>query len=348
MPDLFKDIPESNLFKNEVALDPSFHPKKIQFRESENEYIAECIKPLLQKRSGKNLLIYGPPGIGKTISCKNILSELEETTDDIIPFYINCWKKNTSYQIILELCDQLNYKFTQNKRFDELFNIVKQKINQKSAVFILDEADKAESLEILYNITEEIYRKSIILITNDNSWMYNIDSRIKSRLLPEILEFRPYNLQETTEILKSRLKLAFSKNTFNIDSFNLISQKTFELQDIRIGLFLLRESALISEFKSEFITEQHVLKAIEKLKDFTKPTKLDQEESSLLEIIKQNQGKTTGEIFQMFRELTGKKERTFQKNLKNLETAKLIDLERIHGIHGKSFKVTFNKKLTDF
>ena len=78
MPDLFKDIPESNLFRNEIALDINFTPKKIQFRETENEYIASCIKPLFQKRSGKNLLIYGCPGIGKTLACKLVLNELEE------------------------------------------------------------------------------------------------------------------------------------------------------------------------------------------------------------------------------------------------------------------------------
>ena len=184
------------------------------------------------------------------------------------------------------------------------------------------------------------------MITNDNSWIYNIDSRIKSRLLPEILEFRPYNLQETNAILKSRLNLAFSKNTFNSEAFNLISQKTFDLRDIRIGLFLLRESALIAE--SEIITKENILKAIEKLKDFTRPVQLDQEESKILELIKQNQGKTTGEIFEIYTELTGKKESTFQRKIKNLKTANLIDLERISGVHGKSFKVTSNKKLTDF
>ena len=62
MPDLFRDILKSSesLFKNEVALDPEFVPKLIQFRENENQYIATCIKPLFQKRNGKNLIIHGP------------------------------------------------------------------------------------------------------------------------------------------------------------------------------------------------------------------------------------------------------------------------------------------------
>jgi len=342
MPDLFKNIPE-NLFKNETALDPNFTPKKIQFRESENEYIASCIKPLFQKISGKNLLIYGSPGIGKTLACKLILNELEETTDEILPFYINCWKKSSKHQIVLELCNQLNYKFTQNKNTDELFEVIKQKINQKSAIFIFDEADKAESLEILYNIAEEIYHKTIILITNDNSWIYNLDSRIKSRLTLEVLQFKPYNLQETLEILKSRLKLAFPINTFKLESLDLIAKKTFELQDLRIGLFLLKESAYLAE-KSDFILLENVQEAIKKIKEFQKPVQLDEEESQILELIKQNQDKTTGEIFRIYNELTKKTERTFQRKLKNLEDSNIVSLERAKGV-GKSYKI---KKLTEF
>ena len=124
---LFKKYLEDSetLFKNETALDPNFTPKKIQFRESENDYIATCIKPLFQNRSGKNLIIYGLPGIGKTLSCLKIKEELEEEVDDIFVFYINLWKKNTQYKIILELCAQLDYKFIQNKSADELFQIIK-------------------------------------------------------------------------------------------------------------------------------------------------------------------------------------------------------------------------------
>src|SRR3989344_5505421 len=180
MADLFKDFltGSESIFKNEIALDPEYTPKLIPFRESENKYIATCIQPLLQNRTGKNLIIHGSPGIGKTLACKNILKELEETTDDIIPIYVNCWKKNSTYQIVLELCEALNYKFIQNKRTDELITIVTEKLNKKSSVLVFDEVDKIQELDILYNLVENLFRKSIILITNNSSWMHKLDSRL--------------------------------------------------------------------------------------------------------------------------------------------------------------------------
>ncbi len=110
-----KTLKDSSFFKNPVALDPDYTPKEIEHRENQQHYIATCINPLFQKRSGRNLLIYGSPGIGKTLAALHVLKELEETTDDIIPVYINTWQKNTPHQLLLELCSQLNYKFTQNK-----------------------------------------------------------------------------------------------------------------------------------------------------------------------------------------------------------------------------------------
>ena len=347
---LFSNSQDStSIFKNEIALDPNFTPRgPIEFRENENKYIAECIKPLLQRRNGKNLVIFGPPGIGKTLACLKVREELEGTTDEVQVFYINLWKKNTSHKIILELCEQLDYKFTHNKSSDELLNIVKQRINQNSAVFIFDEADRAESLELLYQFAEDVYRKTIILITNDKSWVYKIDQRLKSRLMPDPLEFRPYNLQEIKQILKSRTQLAFNTSTIQEDSLNLVAQKTLQSGDIRTGLFLLREAALMAESKSlKKITNEYIQQSIEKISDFRRPVELDKDEEEILSIVNQNQSKTTTEIFDIFKDKTqsDKSKRTFLRKINSLEKANLIKLEEVSGIQGKSYKVT---RLSDF
>lgn len=130
---LFKDILGANesLFRNELALDYSFVPKLVPYREKEQHYIAGCIKPLFQQRNGRNLFIFGPPGVGKSVALRHVLGELEEQTDEIIPVYINCWQHNSSFKIFLELCNVIGYKFTLNKRSDELFVIAKQILNKK-------------------------------------------------------------------------------------------------------------------------------------------------------------------------------------------------------------------------
>ncbi len=48
-----------SLIKNENALDFDFIPKLIPHRDREQEQIAQAIKPLFMKRTGRNLFIHG-------------------------------------------------------------------------------------------------------------------------------------------------------------------------------------------------------------------------------------------------------------------------------------------------
>ncbi len=178
--DMLKD--SESLFKDTVALDYDFIPKIIPFRKNEQDYIASCIKPLFRERNGKNLLVHGPPGVGKTVAIRHLFKEIEDETDDVLPVYINCWQKNTTYKIIVEVCSQLNYKFTQNKKTNELLVVLKQILNKKSVVFCFDEVDKVEDFDFLYFLLENIYRKTILLVTNYKDWVIDLDERIRSRL----------------------------------------------------------------------------------------------------------------------------------------------------------------------
>ncbi|OIO62600.1 hypothetical protein COY26_05315 [Candidatus Woesearchaeota archaeon CG_4_10_14_0_2_um_filter_33_10] len=355
---LFKDMLKSDetLFKNSVALDYDYMPKLIKYREGEQQQMASCIKPLLQKRNGRNLFIYGSPGIGKTLACKNVLKELEQESDDIFPIYINCWQKNTSFKILIEICNLLNYKLTHNKKTDELFNIVKGILNKKSVIFVFDEADKIDDFDFLYSILEEIYRKSIFLINNDSSWLSELEDRIKSRLVPEMIEFRPYDGTETDGIIRERIEYAFFENVWQEEAIELAVEKTFELGDIRSGLYLLREAGNAAEDRSSRkITLDDVKKAMEKLPEFSskKTDEIEEDQKFILEIIKKNSGKKIGEIYKAYQDEGGKAiYKTFQRKIAKLEKNNFISAEKIAG--GKEGKTTIisikniTKKITDF
>jgi len=355
---LFKDLlkADESLFKDEIALDYEFLPKILPYREKEQFYLANCIKPLLQKRNGKNVLMHGPPGIGKTAAARSVLRELENETEDVYPIYINCWKKNTTFKIITDICDQLGYKFVQNKRADELLEEIKKIINKKSAVFVLDEIDKLEELDFLYSILEEIYRKTIFLITNYKTWLNTLDERIKSRMTAELVEFRQYNAEETKGILKDRLKYAFVHGVWEEDAFGLVAKRAAELRDIRSGLYLLKESALIAEDKaSRKIGLEHVKAAIEKLDEFSvkKSTDLEEDIKIILDLVKKNSNSKIGDLFKKYQDNGGTLSyKSFQRKIKKLEEGKFITTEKTEG--GQEGNTTIirykgaTKKLTEF
>lgn len=355
---LFKDMLKDNesIFVNDaIALDFDYQPKLIPYREKEQFAIAGCIKPLFSNRNGKNVFIVGKPGIGKTVACKHVLSELEHESDEIIPLYINCWKKNTSYKIALELCSTLGYKFVHNKKGDELFDEIKKILNKKSVVFVFDEIDKIEEYNFLYTLLEEIYRKTIILITNHKSWIADLDNRIKSRLTPEVIEFNPYNSSETRGILEQRKQLAFAAGVWEEDAFTEAVKKTAELKDLRTGLYLLKESGNAAEDESSRkVLVKHVDIAFKKLNEHNiKSSDLEDESKFILNIIKSNSGKKIGELFSLYQKEGGKATyKTFQRKIKKLEDDKIISVNKTSGgAEGNTSIISYLgevKKLSDF
>ena len=162
-------------------------------------------------------------------------------------------------------------------------------MNKKSVVFVFDEIDKAEDFNFLYTILEEIYRKTIICITNYKSWISSLDERIMSRLVPEHMDFEPYNKAETKGIVESRNTQAFHPDVWKEDSSTKVVDKTYELKDIRSGLYLLKEAGLAAEDAArKEVLVKDVEKAIGKLQDFKikKIDALDEDVQGILELIK--------------------------------------------------------------
>ncbi len=354
---MFKDMLGSGetIFKNDVALDYDYIPKLIKCREKEQRAIALCIKPLFAERNARNAIVFGAPGVGKTLACKYLLEEIENETDDVYSVYINCWKFDTSYKIFMEICNLLGYKFTQNKKTDELFIEIEKIINKKSTVFIFDEIDKAKDYDFLYSILEDIFRKSVILITNYKNWVIGLDARIKSRLTPEAIEFLPYNPQETKEVLNQRLEYAFIPGTWEDDAFEIVVKKTVSAGDVRRGLYLMKEAGNSAEDESSRkITIKHVEKAISKIEDFSVNDKeeLSEDLKKLLLLIKDNSGKKIGDLYKIYQSNAGTENyKWFQRKIAKLEEGRFITTKKITGgADGTTTMIEYSqaKKLTDF
>lgn len=353
---LFKEMLKGGetLFRDSVVLDYDFQPKMVKFRENEQMRFALAIRPLLQDNNGKNLFVYGPPGVGKTTACKHVLRELQEETDDIHAVYINCWKENTTFKIYIKICEDLGYKFIQSKKTSELFGMIKQHFNKKPIVFVFDEIDKLEETDFLYSILEDIYRKSIILLTNYRDSYSELDERIRSRFSPEFLSFRSYNEAEIAGILKERREYAFIPGCWDEEAFKEIIEKCTELQDVRIGLYLMREAGnLAEERSSRKINLQHVAEAMKKVEEFhIKPKEgLDEELQSILILIREHSGQKIGEIFSAYAEKGGDLSyKSFQRRILKLQEGRFISTEKISGKEGNStlVNISADKKLSEF
>ena len=162
-----------------------------------------------------------------------------------------------------------------------------------------------------------------------------MDTRLKSRLTLEDINFKKYNHTEIKGILKNRLQYAFVSNVWEDDAFNIAAKKTAEIEDIRSGLYILKESGnCAEEVSSKKITIEHVNKAIEKLSDFSikDKTELKEDEQEILELIKENSEKKIGDLFELYKQKGGSGVyKTFQRKIEKLSKNKFISISKTQG-----------------
>ncbi len=232
------------------------------------------------------------------------------------------------------MCRILGYKFTQNKNSEELFKIIQNHVNKKTAVFVFDEIDKVEDVDFLYSILNDIYKKTIILITNYLDWLNNkLEDRVKSRLMPEKLEFQPYTSAEVEGIFTERMEYSFLSNVWEKSALALVVEKSMEAADIRVGLHLLKEAGRQAEKdNAEKIKDEHVFKAAETLAGFSIKSSEDLDSDAKL-ILKLIQGTNKiGDLFKEYQDRGGKGTyKTFQRKIEKLSKGKFISTKKVIG-----------------
>lgn len=302
---LFDDMLKEgeSLFTDEFVLDFDYLPDLLPYRENQQKYIADCIKPLAQGRAGKSLLISGAPGIGKTSCVRFVFKELSEVTDDVKPVFINCWKKQTTNAILMEVAKQLGVVGSQFKSNEDLWEQIFKVLSRfKGVAIALDEIDKAKEYDFLYQLAENLKNFTLLMVTNEKDFLSSMDQRIKSRLVVEEVEFKPYKRNEVEGILEERKKAAFVQGVWSPEAFGLVVEKCAGKGDIRTGIVLMREAGRAAEKdSSKSITVEHVMKSKASIVD-AQSDNLDDREKRILEIIKNNSGIETGKLTETLKE----------------------------------------------
>jgi Cdc6-like AAA superfamily ATPase len=138
--------------------------------------------------------------------------------------------------------------------------------------------------------------------------------------------------------------------------FDIVVKKAAMLEDIRSGLYIMKEAGNCAEDRSSRIVDvKDVEAAIKKLDEFSirNKSELDEEIQNILLIIKNNSGKRIGEIFKAYTDKGGTLTyKTFQRKIEKLANGKFITTEKIAGgVDGKTTIIraaSVEKKLSDF
>lgn len=286
--EVFDSFDKNNIFRDKVFLQTNYKPENIPHRGDQIKQIASILAPVLRGERTSNLFLYGNTGTGKTLSILKVQDALnkrmqksEDQNFELKIQYLNCKLKqvaDTEYRILAELIRQLGGDVPATglptqavySRFIDLIDKKKQLI-----ILILDEIDqivKKMSNNFLYNLTRlnsELSKSqiSVVGISNDLTFLDNVDPRVKSSLSEEEIIFPPYNALQIQDILTKRVEGGFREGVLDggvIPKCSAYAAR--ESGDARRALDLLRVSGELAERESsEKVTVKHIDEAKNKI-----------------------------------------------------------------------------------
>jgi len=334
---IFDNFDKNGIFKNKSTLQTNYSPTDIPHREEQIKQIASILAPVLRGEKTSNLFLYGKTGTGKTLAMQYVKEELykrvkKDTDFNLKIEYLNCKMKkvsDTEYRILAELIKLFGGNVPQTglptqavySKFIETIDSSKNLI-----VLILDEIDqtvKKISNDFLYNLTRlnsELSQSQICIvgISNNITFLDDLDPRVRSSLSEEEIVFPPYNALQIQDILNQRANIAFKEGVLQdgvISKCAAFAAK--EHGDARRALDLLRVAGELAERdNSKKIFVKYIDEANENIE---KDKILDVIKSEpkqfqlvlgaiiyLLENQKNNMPIFTGEVYNFYQELCTK------------------------------------------
>lgn len=270
---------------------------------------------------------------GKTLSIQFVKDELlkrniKESDFKLRIEYLNCKLKkvaDTEYRILAELIKKLGAEVPQTglptqavySKFIDIIDSEKQLL-----VLILDEIDQAVkkiSSDFLYNLTRlnsELSQTQICVvgISNDLTFLDELDPRVRSSLSEEEVVFPPYNALQLQEILSKRSKDAFRQGV--VQEGVIAKCAAFaarEHGDARRALDLLRIAGELAERQdSKKILLKHIDEANSKIERdkildviSSEPKQFQFVLHAIIELSekKKNQPIFTGDVYNYYRDI---------------------------------------------
>lgn len=330
---IFESFDGNRIFKDKSILQSNYRPEEIPHREEQIKQVASILAPVLRGERASNLFLYGKTGTGKTLSILYVRDELLKRVKKDSGFnlrieYLNCKLKkvsDTEYRILAEMIKKLGGEVpntglpteTVYSKFIEMIDKEKQFL-----VFILDEIDQAVkkiSSDFLYNLTRlnsELSKSQICVvgISNDLTFLDNLDPRVRSSLSEEEIVFPPYNALQLQEILNKRAEVAFKEKV--VQEGVIAKCAAFaarEHGDARRALDLLRIAGEIAErdnskkIMMKYLDEANTKIERDKILDVikTEPKQFQYVLHSIINLSEKNNGNPvfTGDVYNLYEEV---------------------------------------------
>ncbi len=349
---------DETLFQNINAFNPDYMPENFNFRDTQMEGMAMCIRPAIQGGRPTNSVIMGSCATGKTTALKKVFEFVERTSDKVVCCYINCQLHTTRFGIFSQIHKKLfgHQPPETGVPFSRVYEKVMKYLasENKALVVAFDDVNylfqTQHANKIFYDILRayeefEGVRTGIFAILSDLEFRYALDKNVNTVFIPQDITFQPYTYSEIFSILSDRAKAGFYPGVISDEVIEEIANHTIEVGDLRVGIDLLRVCGNIAEANaSRTITLEHVEEAVAKQGSIhlmeTINSLNDIERTLLKAVVESDEILTAGALSKQFKEEANVSYATFNRTLEKLEFLRLVDTKFTgKGVRGNSREI---------
>lgn len=314
-----------------AVLSPDYIPNRIIGRDDQINQVVSLMRYLFQHSKPDNALIFGPPGCGKNVVTKYVLTNLmiklkrDPIEINVEWVTISCKTISTTNAVLYALIQHLDPNTSvkpSGYSMDFYYNALFQLMNVKNTalIVILDEIDFLRSDNVLYNFSRAIANEklkdgrfiSVIGLSNSIKFEKTLDPRVLSSMGFKKFSFPSYSADPILHILEDRIELAFATDSISkelliecsIDAANVGG-------DIRKALSVLKTAAELAtddgvsqiskthlKLAEETVQTEQIIKSVIEL-----PRNHKIVLTSIVKLLSSNKTAYTGEVIQMCRAL---------------------------------------------
>lgn len=268
------------IVKNPDALDFSYVPQKLKFRDTQISNIRRMMLEPLRAGISSNLVAFGDSGTGKT-STMRYLSREEK---GFFMVYENALSFTSLRALLLDALSRMGrITGTRSLSFPDIFRAMK-KISQdrsRNIVIIVDEATNLVKFDRdgIYNLLRagEVYGTpvSCILVSMEDPSIYMTERDRKSLGVFSTIHFNRYSRDELKAILEERARIALEPGSIDDDAMEFISEVAEPFGSARVAIELLQKSAYVCQYRDgDMIASEDIRAAKSMINPYVTESKL--------------------------------------------------------------------------
>lgn len=236
----------------------------VLYRDEQYNAVYSCIEPALEGGSPVHTVISGDYATGKTTLISQIIDDMKNKTNEIIPVYIDCQHATSQLKFYSFIFKEV---FNKNKPDYYSASRVKEKImnrlnkTQQPLVVVLDDVYHLLAKSWCGSMLSKLLRAyqmygvriGVFNLLPSLEFKFKFDQDLRTMYVPYEIEFPRYTLEEVYGILKDRCCYGFHDGVINKEVLMNISEEVVELHNLRFGMGVLRNLSIKANIENRVI-----------------------------------------------------------------------------------------------